>query len=170
MATVAIAYTGPTTITFSTASIATSATFVAGAESTQIDNTTNLYVDALVEGLETVGTTPTINTQIQVWVWGSHTSLATTARDVLDGTDSVETLTSAGVRDSFLKLAAVAIVDATTSDRSYPLGPFSVRKALGVDSLPQFWGLFLTHNTGVNLNATAGNHVWKYTGVKYTSA
>lgn len=169
MATVAVAYTGPTTITFSTASIATSATFVAGAESTQIDNTTNLFVDALVEGLETVGTTPTANTQIQVYVWGSHTSLATTARDVLDGTDSVETLTSAGIRDSFMKMAAVAVVDATTSDRGYPLGPFSVAALFG-GTMPQFWGLFLTHNTGVNLNAIAGNHVWKYTGVKYTSA
>ncbi len=168
MATVAIADISPATITISLASIATSSTFVAGAESSQIDNTTNLYVDASVQGLITVGTTPTINTQIQVWVWGSHTSLATTALDVLDGTDSVETLTSAGVRDSFLKLAAVGIVDATTSDRAYAIGAFSLVRVLGY--MPRFWGLFVTHNTGVNLNATAGNHVWKYTGVKYTSA
>ncbi len=161
-----IVYTGPTSITISPASLASSATYVAGRESTQIDNTSNLYVDVLVQGLVTVGTTPTINTSINVYVWGSHTSLATTALDVLDGTDSAETITSAGVLAGMMALAAVGIVDATTSDRGYYFKAFAVAQFFG-GILPQFWGLFIAHNTGVNLNATGGNHVWNYTGVKY---
>lgn len=169
MATVSVVYTGPTAITCGLASTATSATFVAGRESDQVDNTTNLYDDALVQGFTTVGTSPTTATQILVYVWGSHTSLVSTNRDVLDGADSTETITSVGVRDSFLKCAAIISVDSTTSDRKYEFGPFSVASLFG-GSMPQFWGLFVAHNTGVNLNATGGNHEVKYTGVKYTVA
>lgn len=167
MATVALSYSAATTITIAPQNVASSATFVAGVESDQIDNTTNLYVDALVQGLWTCGTTPTANTTVNVYVWGSHTSLATTAVDVLDGTSSAETITSAGVLAGMLKLAAVGVVDATTSDRGYYIAPFSVAALFG-GVLPSFWGLYIAHNSGVNSNTTAGNHVWKYTGVKYT--
>jgi hypothetical protein len=169
MATVALSYAAPATITISPASTASSSTFVAGRESTQIDNTTNLYVDALVQGLVTVGTTPTANTVINVYVWGSDTSLATTAIDVLDGTDSAETLTNVGILASALRLAASAYVTATTSDLAYPISTFSVAALFG-GVMPRFWGLFVAHNTAVNLNATGGNHVFQYTGIKYTVA
>lgn len=169
MATVALSYGSTTTITISPASLATSSDFTAGRESTQVDNTSNLFLDAIVQGLITVGTSPTANTQIQVWVWGSDTSAGTTALDVIDGTDSAETITSAGVRNSFMKLAAVADVDSTTSNRGYPIGAFSVAQLFG-GILPEFWGIFVTHNTGVNLNSTAGNHTFAYTGIKQTVA
>ena len=168
MATATINYTGPTTITLSSASLGTSSTFVAGRESTEIDNTTTKYIDAPLEGFETVGTTPTADTEIRVYVWGSHTSLGTTTRDVLDGTDSAETITSEGVRDGFMKRVATMRVDATTTDRKYQYGPISIRDVFG--EMPQYWGVFVTHNTGVNLNSTAGNHEHKYTGIKYDSA
>lgn len=161
-----LSYSAATTITCSVASLATSSTFVAGQESSQIDNTSNVFQDAHVQGVVTVGTTPTADTAILVYVWGSDTSLGTTARDVLDGTDSAETLTSAGVRDSFLRLGASIVVDATTSDRAYPFGPFSVADLFG-GNMPKFWGLFVTHNTAVNLNSTAGNHAFSYVGIKY---
>ena len=169
MATVSLAYSGPNTITISPQNVATSSTFVAGVESDQIDNTSNLYNDVLVQGLWTCGTTPTANTSVNIYVWGSHTSAGTTAIDVIEGTASAETITSAGVLSSFLRLAAVGVVDSTTSDRGYPIGPFSVAALFG-GNMPQFWGLFISHNSGVNSNTTAGNHVWKYTGVKYTVA
>ncbi len=165
MASIKIAYAASATITMSLASIATSATFVAGAESTVIDNTTNLYTDAIVGGKITVGTTPTINTQIQISVFAPIDS-SPTYPDVMDGTDSVETLTSVGVGQGFLKLAAVLNCDSTTSDRAYPFS-FSVAQLFG-GTMPSRWSLYVAHNTGVNLNATGGNHVIKYEGVNYT--
>lgn len=168
MATTTISYTAATTITCSVASTASSATWVAGRESNEIDNTTNKYDDVLVQGKITVGTTPTASTLILVYLWGSDTSAATTNLDVIDGVDSTETLTSVGVRDGFLKLAVAINVDATTSDRGYWFGPFSVADLFG--QVPKFWGLFVTHNTGVNLNATAGNHAFTYTGIKFDTA
>lgn len=168
MATTTISYTTATTITCSVASVASSSTWVAGQESNEIDNTSNKYDDALVQGKITVGTTPTASTLILVYVWGSDTSAATTNLDTIDGVDSTETLTSAGVRDGFLKLAAAINVDATTSNRSYWFGPFSVADLFG--QVPKFWGLFVTHNTGANLNSTSGNHTFTYTGIKFDTA
>ncbi len=167
MSTIKIAYAASATITISLASIATSATFVAGAESTVLDNTTNLYVDAIVGGKITVGTTPTINTQILVYVFTPIDSTPTYP-DVMDGTDSTETLTSVGMGRAFLKLGAVLDVDATTSDKAYPF-TFTVAQLFG-GAMPSRWSLFVAHNTGVNLNATGGNHVIKFEGITYTVA
>ncbi len=158
MATLNIAYAASATITISLASIATSATFGAGAESTK-------YVDAIVGGKITVGTTPTINTQIQISVFTPIDSTPTYP-DVMDGTDSVETLTSVGVGQGFLKLGAVLNVDAVTSNIAYPFS-FSIAQLFG-GIMPSRWSLYVAHNTGVNLNATGGNHVIKYEGVTYT--
>jgi hypothetical protein len=171
MTTSNVAYSSNTTITIglATSPLASSATFVAGRESNEVDNTTNKYIDAIVQGKVTVGTTPTANTQIVVYVWGSNTSLATTALDVLDGTDSDETLTNTGILYTTLKPGAVISVTAATSNITYPFAPFSVSSLLG-GVLPKYWGLFIAHNTGVNLNATAGNHVFEYNGITYTSA
>lgn len=161
-----IAYSTDTAITCSLASLATSATWVAGRESALVDNTSNLYVDALVQGKIRVGTTPAANTQIIVYVWGSSVSPGSVAIDVIDGTDSAETISSVGVRNSFLKIAAVLDVDSATSDRDYPFS-FSVAALFG-GAMPAYWGLFIAHNTGVNLNSTGGNHVISYRGISYT--
>lgn len=167
MATTTVTYSSNTSITCSVASTATSATFIAGQESNEVDNTTNKYMDAMVRGKITVGTTPTANTQIAIYVWGADVSLATTPIDVLDGTDSTETLTNAGVLYSALRKLATITVTAATSDIGYDFPPSSVAGALGLPTLPKFWGLYVAHNTGVNLNATGGNHFFEYVGVKY---
>ena len=169
MATTTINYSANTTITCSVASTASSTTFVGGRESNQIDNTTDKYVDAIVQGTVSVGTTPTANTIICIYVWGANTSLATTPIDVLDGTDSTETLTNVGILNSALRLGAVISVPATTSDITYNFAPFSVASKFG-GIMPKFWGLYVTHNTGVNLNATAGNHSFSFNGIKYDVA
>lgn len=170
MATLTPSYAAKATITCGVASLASSTTFVAGRESTEIDNTTNKYVDAVVEGKVTVGTTPTTGTEIQIWVYSSfHTAMATNLVDTLDGVDSAETLSSAGVRASALRLGAVLYVDSATSDRTYWISPFSVAQLYG-GQMPKFWGLFVAHSSVAALNATAGNHEFSFTGIKYDVA
>jgi len=170
MATTTINYSSATTITIGLHStpLASSSTWVLGRESNEIDNTTNKYDDALVQGKTTVGTSPTASTLILVYVWGSDTSAATTNIDVIDGVDSDETITSVGVRDGFMRLGAAINVDATTSNRTYYVGPFSVADLFG--QMPKYWGLFVTHNTVAALNSTAGNHAFTYTGIKFDTA
>lgn len=166
MSTLKVLDAASATITITLASLGTSSTRVFGRESTAVDNRTTRYFDALVSGKITTGTTPTVNKQIDIWVYAEHDDVPTYP-DVLDGTDSDETLTSAEVRNSALYLAHTIVVTAT-SDVVYWVKPFSVAKLLG--EMPGGrWGLFITHDTAVNLNSTGGNHEWKFKGRHYES-
>lgn len=168
MATVNVAYATAAAITLDLASLASSATFVAGRESSEIDNTTNKYMDALVKGRISVGTTPTANTVIAVYVWGSDVSLATTGIDVLDGTDSAETLTNTGILNA-LRWGASIAVPAATSNVAYEILPFSVASRFG-GVMPKFWGLYVAHSTVAALRATTNTNSLEYVGITYTVA
>ena len=166
MATATVNYSSNTTITMDLANLASSSTFLAGRESSQIDNTTNRFIDCLVSGFISVGTTPTANTTITVYVWGADTSLATTPLDALDGTDSAETLSNTGILNA-LRFGASVAVPAATSDLQYVFLPFSVASLFG-GAMPKFWGLFVSHNTGVNLRNNAVNtNSFDFVGIKY---
>ena len=169
MATTTVNYSSNTAITMDLANLATSTTFVAGRESSQIDNTTNKYMDCLVSGKVSVGTTPTANKTIVIYVWGAETSLATTALDVLDGTDSAETLTNTGILNA-LKFGAAISVPAATSDQQYDVLPFSVAALFG-GVMPKYWGLYVAHDTAVNLRNTSVNtNSFEYVGIKFDVA
>lgn len=170
MAVTKVTYSANTAITFDISSLATSASFVAGRESTEIDNTTNLYMDALVTCNGVTGhasTAPTIGQEIRLYVWGADTSLGTTAIDVLDGTDSAETLGHVSVLNS-LVLARSAAVTVATAGLVYYFMPFSVASCFG-GVMPKYWGLFLSHNhTGALAASQSG--LFSYNGITYTTA
>jgi hypothetical protein len=168
MPTVTINYSAYAAFTIAPENVASSASWTAGVESDAIDNTSNKYVDALVSGFWTSGTTPTANTEVRVYVYAQYDDTPT-YQDVFDGTSSAETVTSAGVLVGVVKLLGTMYVDATTSDRAYYLAPTSVAERFG-GVLPKRWGLFIAHNTGANSNSTSGNHAWKYQGIKYDIA
>lgn len=153
--------TSSVALTISLASLATSATLVAGQEGTAVDNTTNLDADHLVSGKIRTGTSPTVGKTIEVWAYASFKTVTGTPTypDVLDGTDSAETLTSANVKAPMMRQVASMMVDAT-SDRDYYFAPVSIKSLFG--AMPKFWGIFVTHDTAVNLNATGSNHVIEY--------
>lgn len=165
MANVKLAYGTATAGTGGINSLASSAAWTAGFEWFIIDNTTELAEDYFVDLVIRVGTTPTASTEIRVYLAGSYDG--TTYPDVFDGLASAETVTSAGVRDSFMKLAGVGVVDSTTSDRDYPI-QFNLRSFY--DGLPKKVVVFVTHNTGVALNATAGNQKYAYSPIYRTVA
>ena len=163
MADIKIKYpsTSSTALTWTLASLATSSGLTAGRESTAVDNTTNVDLDHLLAGKVRVGTSPTSGNRIEIWAYApiSISSGTPTYPDVLDGTDSDETITSRNVLVSMLVLLWTQIID-SNSDRDYFMPPTSIRRAFG--EMPAFWGVFMTHNTGVNLNATGGNHAFHY--------
>lgn len=159
-----IIYGASTTIACSVASLATSSTFVAGRQSDEVTNVSNKFVDVIVGGKVRVGTTPTVNTQILLYVWGVMNDTPTYP-DGFGASDANRSITSVGVGKGFLRLLTALDVDATTSDRDYPFANLSVAKACdGV--MPIRWGLWVAHNTGVNLNSTGGNHSFTYQGIK----
>ena len=140
MATVTINYASYATFTISPENVASSSSWTAGVESTAIDNSTNLYVDALVAGMWTCGTTPTANTEVRVYVYAQQDDTPT-YQDVFDGTSSAETVTSAGVLTGVVKLLGTMYVDATTSNRAYYLAPTSV-----AEQEPQLSSSILVHS------------------------
>lgn len=155
-------YGGAGTLTITLASLATDANLLAGRASTAIDNSSDAAVDSLVGGKVTTGTTPTTAKQIEVWAYGSYDG--TTYSGGVTGTDANITFAS---EKTLLKLLTVIPTDAT-SDHTYEWGPFSLAQAFG-GTMPKKWGIYVVHNTAVNLNSTGGNHEVKYTPVKYLS-
>jgi len=154
MADVKLFYPAASDATIGLASLASDTNLLAGRESNAIDNSSNLYLDYLVSGRVTTGTSPTTARSIEVWAVGSWDG--TNWPDVFDGTDSNETITSANHKSSICRFVASMSTD-STSDRTYHYGPVSVASVFG-GTVPLKFVLFVTHNTGVNLNATAGNH------------
>jgi len=162
-----INYSANTAITFDISSLGTSSTFLAGRESTQIDNTSTRYDDALVNVkgiLGHVSDAPTVGQYIGLWVWGADTSLATTAIHVLDGTDSAETLAHASVLAS-LRAVAQPTVTVATVGLAYYVQPFTVAALFG--AMPKFWGLYLAHNHTSAL-AAAQSALFSFNGITYT--
>lgn len=163
MTTASIAYGSSAALTISVQSLASSSTLLVGRASTSIDNTSDLAVDALVGGKVKTGTT-TADTKIELWAYGSYDG--TSYSGAATGTDAGLTIISQ--QKSLLRLLQVILVPDTTA-RTYTWGPISVANTFG-GAMPKKWGVYITHNTGANLDSTAGNHEVKYTPVNYSSA
>lgn len=154
------AYVASADYTITLASLATSSTRLVGRESTAIDNSTNKYLDYLVAGKVTTGTTPTADRQIDLLVYGSLKDTPTYP-DTITGTDAGVTLTNTGTRTGLRPVMSPSTT--ATSNIGYPFAPVSVALLFGALMPPNRHGLFVSHDTGVNLNATGSNHVFSYT-------
>lgn len=157
---VLIKYGAQATITAAVASLASDTNLLAGLESSIIDNTTDGDEDKIISGKVTTGTSPTAARQIEVWAvaWdGANWP------DVFDGTSSAETITSTDIKNAICAPIKIMATN-NTSDRTYHFSGVSARAAFG-GVLPSKFVLFIVHNTGVNLNATAGNHAFYVQGV-----
>lgn len=166
MADIKIAYGSSAALTITLASLATDASLLAGRESTEVDNTSNKYLDYLLAGKIKTGTSPTASKSIEVWVVGPMEDSAWP--DVFDGTDSGETPTSRDILAAYGRCVAVMATDNTTG-RTYYFGPISVANAFG-GSLPKKFVVFVVHNTGVNLDSTGSSHAVHVTPVYNTVA
>lgn len=160
-----ITYGSSSNLTITLASLATDASLLVGRESSEVDNTTNRYVDYLLSGKITTGTSPTASKFIEVHVVGLMDD--STYPSVFDGTDSAETVTAA-VKSGVCRQAA-SIDTTNTSDVTYYFGPVSVASLFG-GVMPKKFVVFVTHNTGVNLNSTGSNHQITVTPVYYNTA
>lgn len=139
-----------------------SSTAWAGRASTAVDNTANLDIDHLVSGMITLGTSPVAGKRISVYAYAPVriASGVATYPDGITGTDANKTMTSSNVADASLVWLWSAYTDAT-SDRPFYMPPRSIALAFG-GQLPPYWGIFVTHDSSVALNATAGNHYFHY--------
>lgn len=155
MADIKVSYPAASDLTITLASLASDTNLLVGRQSAVIDNTTNLYLDVLVSGKVTTGTSPTASRSIEVWAVGSWdgTNYPDT---VTGGGDAARTLTSADIKASICRLLG-AMATSATSNVTYFFGPVSLAAAFG-GQMPPKVVLFIVHNTAVALNSTAGNH------------
>lgn len=155
-------YGTPTALTITLASLANDNNLVAGRASTAVDNKdTDDAIDVLVGGKVTTGTSPTTAKQIEVWAYGSYDDAEFSGG--ASGSDANLTPDA----KSLLKLLTI-IPTVNTSNKTYHWGPYSVAQAFG-GVVPVQWGVYIVHNTGVNLNSTGGNHEVVRIFVKYES-
>ena len=140
-------------ITITVASLANAA----ARQSAAVDNTANVFCDALLSVRLKTGTT-TANTSINIYAYGT-TSGGTRYTGGATGSDAAYTIVS---QTPLILLGRIGIPDTTA--RTYDSGPFSMSAAFG-GTLPDHWGIVIDNESGAALDATGGNHVIEYQGV-----
>jgi hypothetical protein len=163
MATTQPTYASAVTHTITLASLASDTNLIAGRQGTVIDNSSSTLVDALVGGKVTTGTSPTASRLIEIWAFGTYDGTTYSA-----GAGATDANFSPTGEKTLMRLLTSIDTDAT-SNHTYEWGPISVASAFG-GIMPPKWGVFIVHNTAVNLNSTAGNHEVKHTPVTLTTA
>lgn len=158
-------------LTISLASLATNASgvYTTGRESTAVNNTVTNDIDHLLSGTITLGTSPTTLRSIFIYAYANISSSEGVPAypaigTGITGVDAEAVFNSANVLSSALKFVAVITTDAV-SNRPYSFAPVSIASLFG-GQLPKFWGVYVAHDTGVALNATAENHKLSYERVQ----
>lgn len=151
------------TLTWTLASLASDTNLLNGRQSTFV--TSGNWIDAVVSGVVTTGTSPTADREIRVYVLAQRNDTPTYPAGA-GASDAALNIASTQVRDSAAYLARV-IGTNNTSNVGYEIRPFSLLQVCGF--VPKRWCLWLAHSTGVALNATAGNHQAVYLPYVVTS-
>jgi hypothetical protein len=157
MASVKTEYASAAALTITLDSLASSGT--AGRESTVVDNTSNKYLDALVEvRINFPNSAPANDQAIYVYAYASIDG--TTYPEDLTGADAAYTFKgSAGALRTALRL--IGVIPAVQNEDAR-WGPFSVAAAFG-GVLPPKWGIVVLNYGGQTL--AGSNNSAQYTGV-----
>jgi hypothetical protein len=117
--------------------------------STVVDNTTNLFLDALVE-VTLVGAAASVSAAGYAVVWAYATADGTTYSEGATGTDAAITLT---VPPNAVRLDTISVVANNGTYKKV----FSIARAFG-GSMPAKWGVIVENQSGAAF-AAAGNSV-----------
>lgn len=158
-----IAYATSTAITCTMASLAASAT--AGRSCAAVDNTTNLYDDAMLTiGVKTSASTLGGNKVCNLYFFGSEDGT------LFDGSSVEAVGTNIAVTfDSPSNLKGPFVLNCTAVSTTYKATIGSVAAFFG-GILPRKWGFVVQNDTGQALDATEGNHTKSYSGITFTNS
>lgn len=133
-------------------SLASSAT--AGWQSAVVDNTTNLYMDALVQvKVDFANTAPANSKALFVYAYGGVESGVYS--NPASGSEGAITLVDVTANAQNVRL--IGVVPYTTQDEVAESSPMSVAAAFG-GLLPPYWGVVIINHSGAAL-AASGNTV-----------
>lgn len=148
------AFGSATAFTKTNANLASSAT--AGWMSNAIDNSTNLYDDALVTiELAAVNTAPANSKAIFLYAYAliDTGGSAYTSTGSATPSGSEGTLTFPDVTANAIPMPLLGVVPYPTQNTAINAGPFSVAKCFG-GILPAKWGVAMVGYSGMTLNVT----------------
>jgi hypothetical protein len=141
-------------LTITVASLASSTSRV-GRQSTVVDNSTNRDTKATIEFLIKLGTSPT----------SARSVYFTLLRVDQDGT-TVHRDDQAGASDAALTCVTMPITFAAPNKTSGAATGDNIQGSFVVDDLPLSYIIHVSHDTGVNLDSTAGNHWVRQIGMR----
>jgi hypothetical protein len=119
-------------------------------QSTAIDNTTNLFLDALVQvKIKTNASGTSGSGYVAIYAYGSADG-GTDYTDGATGSDAAFTSTSPP------NVRLIGIINAVANATTYIGGPISVAAAFG-GILPDHWGIIIENQTGATLDASVGS-------------
>ncbi len=148
MADIKSKYGAATAITITAGTLASSNT--AGQSSTAIDNTTDLFIDALVEVAPTLSATaPANDKNVYVYAYGSVDG--TNYTDAISGTDAAYTFRV----PTHLRL--IGVIPTAAASAAYRSMPMSVAAAFG-GVLPPKWGIVIKNYTGSAFTAFSAQY------------
>lgn len=150
-------YRASSALTITLASLASSSGLTVGRCSTSYPNGTNKDEILAVAGQITVGTTTTAGV-IEVWAFAQRAD--STWPDLFtaaySGADGGFTVRSRDVLFAGARLVSSMTVAASLTNVPFSFGPQDLSALFGYT--PKDVAVFVAHNSGVALNATAGNH------------
>lgn len=127
-----------------------------GRGSAAIDNSTNLFMDALVQLKIKTGASGTVAYgRIEVYAYASADG-GTNYTDGVSGTDAAAGLTTPP------NAILIGVINVAANAATYVGGPFSVAQAFG-GQLPEKWGIVVLNFTGGSFDASVAS-AW-YQGI-----
>lgn len=122
--------------------------------STAVDNTTNLFLDALVSVLVKTNAAGTSNTgYVAIYAYGTVNG-GTNYTDGVTGTDANFSATNPP------NIRIIGVINANVNATTFSGGPFSVAAAFG-GTLPDHWGIVVENQTGATLDAATGSSFYQ---------
>lgn len=128
-------------------------------QSASIDNSTLKFFDTRIGGKITTGTSPTTGSVITLYAAASVDG-GTIFSGGASGSDALFT----EQEDQLFLLGQIIV--ASTSDKAYEFGPFSLLEAMKGFAIPDTWAIVVKNDTGAALNSTGGNHDVDYQGAQ----
>jgi hypothetical protein len=140
-------------ITITLTSLGNSTSFV-GVQSTAVDNTANLFLDALVSvQVKTNSSSTSVTGYVLIYAYGTADG-GSTWTDTATGTAGAITLTNPP------NMKLIGTLNANVNSVTYNSGPLSVASAFG-GVLPQKWGIAVINVSGNTLDGTVGAAVYQ---------
>lgn len=124
-------------------------------QSTAVDNSSNVALDALVQlKIKSAASSTSSTGVVNVYAFGTADG-GSTYTEGAGASDAAITLTSP------TNLRLIGTINVVANSTTYYGGPLSVAAAFG-GVLPEKWGIVIENKTGAALDSTAGNHAAFY--------